>query len=54
MLAKLDLLGPRTTNALAAKLVMDRTTLGRSILPLAPDGLIRVRQSAAATWNSWN
>jgi len=54
MLAKLDLLGPRTTNALAAKLVMDRTTLGRSILPLAPDGLIRVRQSTAATWNSWN
>jgi DNA-binding MarR family transcriptional regulator len=30
-------------NALAAELVMDRTTLGRNILPLQRDGLISVR-----------
>jgi DNA-binding MarR family transcriptional regulator len=29
-----------TINALAAELVMDRTTLGRNILPLQRDGLI--------------
>jgi DNA-binding MarR family transcriptional regulator len=34
MLAKLRRLGPMTINALAAKMVMDRTTLGRNILPL--------------------
>jgi DNA-binding MarR family transcriptional regulator len=31
-----------TINALAAELVMDRTTLGRNILPLQRDGLIAV------------
>ena len=31
-----------TSNALAAELVMDRTTLGRNILPLQRDGLIAV------------
>jgi DNA-binding MarR family transcriptional regulator len=31
-----------TINALAAALVMDRTTLGRNILPLQRDGLIQV------------
>ena len=31
-----------TINALAAELVMDRTTLGRNILPLERDGLIAV------------
>jgi DNA-binding MarR family transcriptional regulator len=46
ILAKLDQLGPRTINALAAELVMDRTTLGRNILPLERDGLIRVTQNA--------
>ena len=30
-----------TINSLAAELVMDRTTLGRNILPLERDGLIR-------------
>ena len=31
-----------TINALAGELVMDRTTLGRNILPLQRDGLIAV------------
>src|SRR3974377_2175462 len=42
ILAKLRLLGPMTINALAANLIMDRTTLGRNILPLERDGLTRV------------
>jgi DNA-binding MarR family transcriptional regulator len=33
-----------TINALADELVMDRTTLGRNILPLERDGLISVEQ----------
>ena len=40
ILAKLRRLGPMTINALAADMVMDRTTLGRNILPLERDGLI--------------
>jgi DNA-binding MarR family transcriptional regulator len=47
ILAKLKRLGPMTINALAAELVMDRTTLGRNILPLERDGLIAIEQSAA-------
>jgi DNA-binding MarR family transcriptional regulator len=42
ILTKLKRLGPMTINALAAELVMDRTTLGRNILPLQRDGLIAV------------
>ena len=42
ILAKLKQLGPMTINALADELVMDRTTLGRNILPLERDGLISV------------
>src|SRR6516164_6137432 len=42
MLAKLRRQGPMTINTLAADLVMDRTTLGRNILPLERDGLIRI------------
>jgi len=42
LLAKLRRQGPMTMNALAADLVMDRTTLGRNILPLERDGLIRI------------
>ena len=42
ILAKLKRLGPMTINALAANLVMDRTTLGRNLLPLERDGLITV------------
>jgi DNA-binding MarR family transcriptional regulator len=36
-----------TINALAAALVMDRTTLGRNILPLQRDGLIEIVASPA-------
>ena len=44
ILAKLRRLGPMTINALAAEMVMDRTTLGRNVLPLERDGLIAVEQ----------
>jgi DNA-binding MarR family transcriptional regulator len=43
MLMKIKALGPMTINKLAAELVMDRTTLGRNILPLERDGLIEIR-----------
>ena len=43
VLAKLQGLGPMTINALAAHLVMDRTTLGRNILPLERDRLIAIK-----------
>ncbi len=46
ILAKLKRKGPMTINALAADLVMDRTTLGRNILPLERDGLISVAPAA--------
>jgi DNA-binding MarR family transcriptional regulator len=42
ILAKLKGLGPMPVNALARELVMDRTTLGRNMLPLARDGLIAI------------
>jgi DNA-binding MarR family transcriptional regulator len=45
ILAKLKRKGPITINALAADLVMDRTTLGRNILPLERDGLITIEPS---------
>ncbi len=40
ILANLEHRGPVTINALAEALVMDRTTLGRNILPLLREGLI--------------
>ena len=43
ILAKLRMLGPATINALAEKLVMDRTTLGRNIQPLEREGLIAIQ-----------
>ena len=43
ILAKLRRLGPLTINALARELVMDRTTLGRTMLPLERDGLIAIK-----------
>ena len=46
ILAKLKGLGPMTINALARELVMDRTTLGRTMLPLERDGLISIRDAA--------
>ena len=42
ILAKLKGFGPMTINALARELVMDRTTLGRTMLPLERDGLISI------------
>jgi len=47
ILAKLKRLGPVTINVLAKEMVMDRTTLGRNVLPLERDGLIRIQTSAA-------
>jgi DNA-binding MarR family transcriptional regulator len=41
ILTKLRRLGPLSINALAKELVMDRTTLGRNILPLQREGLSR-------------
>jgi DNA-binding MarR family transcriptional regulator len=46
ILAKLKSLGPMTINALARELVMDRTTLGRTMLPLERDGLISISDGA--------
>lgn len=43
ILAQLKRSGPMTINALASDLVMDRTTLGRNILPLEREGLVEVR-----------
>jgi DNA-binding MarR family transcriptional regulator len=42
ILARLHRNGSMSINALAAELVMDRTTLGRNILPLERDGLIAI------------
>jgi DNA-binding MarR family transcriptional regulator len=42
ILAKLSRLGPQSINALAAAMVMDRTTTGRAIRPLARDKLVAV------------
>src|SRR5262249_24796717 len=44
--AKLKRLGPMTINALAKEMVMDRTTLGRNVLPLERDGMIKIEASA--------
>src|SRR6202161_644675 len=48
ILARLNRKGPMTINALAAELVMDRTTLGRNIRPLQRDGLIAVGPGKSA------
>jgi DNA-binding MarR family transcriptional regulator len=42
VLARLKRKGPLAINQLAEDMVMDRTTLGRNILPLERDGLIRI------------
>ncbi len=47
ILTKLKRKGPMTINTLAADLVMDRTTLGRNILPLERDGLIAIEPLAS-------
>jgi DNA-binding MarR family transcriptional regulator len=46
ILAKLKRLGPTTINALAKEMLMDRTTLGRDVLPLEREGLIKIETSA--------
>ena len=46
ILAALHEVGPLTINGLAKVMVMDRTTLGRNILPLERDGLIRIAPAA--------
>jgi DNA-binding MarR family transcriptional regulator len=43
ILAKLRRLGETTINGLAAEMVMDRTTLGRNVLPLEREGLISIQ-----------
>jgi len=45
ILSRLQRSGSMPINALAAALVMDRTTLGRNILPLERDGLIEIGAS---------
>jgi DNA-binding MarR family transcriptional regulator len=47
VLTRLKRLGPLTINALADDMVVDRTTLGRNILPLERDGLIRIEPSTS-------
>ena len=47
ILARLARGGPMNVNSLAAAMVMDRTTLGRNILPLQRDGLLSAAPSAA-------
>jgi len=45
ILTKLKRMGPLGINALAAAMGMDRTTLGRNILPLERDGLVTIGQA---------
>jgi DNA-binding MarR family transcriptional regulator len=47
ILARLKRRGPLTINALAEDMVMDRTTLGRNVLPLERDGLISIEPTAS-------
>jgi DNA-binding MarR family transcriptional regulator len=47
ILAKLKRRGPMTINALAEDMVMDRTTLGRNILPLERNGLSRIKPATS-------
>jgi DNA-binding MarR family transcriptional regulator len=48
ILAKLSRLGPLSINALAAQMVMDRTTTGRAIQPLVRDKLVAVEAGSDA------
>jgi len=47
ILTRLKRLGPLTISELAEKMAMDRTTLGRNILPLERDGLIEIAPAAS-------
>jgi len=42
ILSRLNRVGPMNINALAAAMVLDRTTLGRNIQPLEREGLIAI------------
>ena len=42
LLSRLKKLGPVSINTLAAEMGLDRTTLGRNVLPLQRDGLIAI------------
>lgn len=42
VLFRLDRMGPLAINELAARLVMDRTTLGRALRPLEREGLVAI------------
>jgi DNA-binding MarR family transcriptional regulator len=48
ILAKLSRLGPLSINALAAQMVMDRTTTGRAIQPLTRDKLVAIEAGSDA------
>jgi DNA-binding MarR family transcriptional regulator len=47
ILTRLKRKGPLTINALAKEMVMDRTTLGRNVLPLQRNGLITIKPAAS-------
>ena len=47
ILARLKRKGPLTINALAEDMVMDRTTLGRNVVPLQREGLITIKPAAS-------
>jgi DNA-binding MarR family transcriptional regulator len=47
ILVRLKRMGPLTINTLANEMATDRTTLGRNILPLERDGLIRIEPAAS-------
>jgi DNA-binding MarR family transcriptional regulator len=47
ILSKLKRRGPMTINALAESMVMDRTTLGRNVLPLEREGLVELARGSA-------
>ncbi len=47
LLSRLHKLGPVSINALAAEMDLDRTTLGRNVLPLQRDGLIAIEADEA-------
>jgi DNA-binding MarR family transcriptional regulator len=48
ILAKLSRLGPLSINALAAEMVMDRTTTGRAIQPLEREKLVAIEAGSDA------
>ena len=47
ILRRLKRKGPLTINALAEGMVMDRTTLGRNVVPLQREGLITIKPAAS-------